>query len=339
MYQTTASRTRHELLDFARAVKHQLSDIAVVEDVFSPAGLLVSMQRGRLTQLASPTLARTMACCQHLLETAGYGPDKLGGVLLVGGSSRIPVVTDVLEGRLGVGHRLARPAAVLPGRPGARGGARRGGLGVIGVDPADHRRAAEPRVAAGPLGHPRRAGDDGSLAGRTGGTLRLGRRAGPRPAHRRHPVRPGRRGAGQPHPHPRRARHAGPRRRLDRDHPAFRARAAGFAGRRGPARLRTQQPPVTARGGHRARDAHGPRARRHLRRLLPRRRAARHHQQGRHPAVGRRDRPRGDDAQRAQEPGRARLRVLPRRQAAGHHRQRQDRPDLGRRHRPPAARR
>lgn len=196
MYQTTASRTRHELLDFARAVKHQLSDIAVVEDVFSPAGLLVSMQRGRLTQLASPTLARTMACCQHLLETAGYGPDKLGGVLLVGGSSRIPVVTDVLEGRLGVGHRLARPAAVLPGRPGARGGARRGGLGVIGVDPADHRRAAEPRVAAGPLRHPRRAGDDGSLAGRTGGTLRLGRRAGPRPAHRRHPVRPGREGPG-----------------------------------------------------------------------------------------------------------------------------------------------
>ncbi|WP_256788023.1 Hsp70 family protein [Frankia sp. AvcI1] len=103
MYQTTASRPRHELLDFARAVKHQLTDIAVVEDVFSPAGLLVSMQRERFTQLASPTLARTMACCQHLLENAGYGPDKLGGVLLVGGSSRIPVVTDVLEGRLGVG--------------------------------------------------------------------------------------------------------------------------------------------------------------------------------------------------------------------------------------------
>lgn len=103
MYQTTASRTRHELLDFARAVKHQLSDIPIVEDVFSPAGLLVSMQRDRFTQLASPTLARTMACCQHLLEVAGYSQDKLGGVLLVGGSSRMPLVTDVLTGRLGVG--------------------------------------------------------------------------------------------------------------------------------------------------------------------------------------------------------------------------------------------
>ncbi|CAO5156577.1 WD-40 repeat-containing protein [Frankia sp. AiPs1] len=102
-YQTTASRTRHELLDFSRAVKHQLSDIATVEDVFSPAGLLVSMQRERFTQLASPTLARTMACCQHLLETGGYGPEKLGGVLSVGGCAHIPVVTDILTGRLGVG--------------------------------------------------------------------------------------------------------------------------------------------------------------------------------------------------------------------------------------------
>ncbi|MCK9895652.1 Hsp70 family protein [Frankia sp. AgB32] len=103
MYQTTASRTRHELLDFARAVKHQLSDIASVEDVFSPAGLLVSMRRERFTQLASPTLARTMACCQHLLEAGGYTPDKLSGVLSVGGCAHIPVVTDILTGRLGVG--------------------------------------------------------------------------------------------------------------------------------------------------------------------------------------------------------------------------------------------
>lgn len=102
-YQTTASRTRHELLDFSRAVKHQLSDIAAVEDVFSPAGLLVSMRRERFVQLASPTLARTMACCQHLLEAGGTTADKLGGVLVVGGCAHIPVVTDILTGRLGVG--------------------------------------------------------------------------------------------------------------------------------------------------------------------------------------------------------------------------------------------
>ncbi|ETA02308.1 WD-40 repeat-containing protein [Frankia casuarinae] len=116
-FQTTANRTRHELLDFARAVKHQLSDIAVVEDVFSPAGLLVSMQRDRFAQLASPILARTMACCQHLLKSSGYGPDKLSGVLLVGGSSRIPVVTDILEGRLGVGTDWPGQQIYLPADP------------------------------------------------------------------------------------------------------------------------------------------------------------------------------------------------------------------------------
>ncbi|MCK9899226.1 Hsp70 family protein [Frankia sp. Cpl3] len=103
VFQTAASRTRHELLDFARAVKHQLTDVAFVEDVFSPAGLLVSLDRDRFTKLASPTLARTMACCQHLLETTGITPEKLAGALPVGGASRMPVVTEILAGRLGVG--------------------------------------------------------------------------------------------------------------------------------------------------------------------------------------------------------------------------------------------
>ncbi|KPM53520.1 hypothetical protein CcI49_29630 [Frankia sp. CcI49] len=103
VFQTAASRTRHELLDFARAVKHQLTDVAFVEDVFSPAGLLVSLDRDRFTKLASPTLARTMACCQHLLESSGVSPEKLDGVLPVGGASRMPVVTEILAGRLGVG--------------------------------------------------------------------------------------------------------------------------------------------------------------------------------------------------------------------------------------------
>ncbi|MCK9932094.1 Hsp70 family protein [Frankia sp. Mgl5] len=103
VFQTAASRTRHELLDFARAVKHQLTDVAFVEDVFSPAGLLVSLERDRFDKLASPTLARTMACCQHLLESTGISPEQLDGVLPVGGSSRMPVVTEILAGRLGVG--------------------------------------------------------------------------------------------------------------------------------------------------------------------------------------------------------------------------------------------
>ncbi|MBL7497065.1 Hsp70 family protein [Frankia sp. CNm7] len=102
VFQTAARRTRHELVDFARALKHQLTDVPMVEDVFGPAGLLVGIDRERFVQLASPTLARTMACCQHLLDAADVPADKLGGVLLVGGGSKMPVVADILAGRLGV---------------------------------------------------------------------------------------------------------------------------------------------------------------------------------------------------------------------------------------------
>jgi Hsp70 protein/WD domain, G-beta repeat len=117
VFQTAASRTRHELVDFARAVKHQLTDVAVVEDVFGPAGLLVSIDRDRFTKLASPTLARTMACCQHLLEVTGTPPEKLGGVLLVGGCSRLPVVADILAARLGVGTDWPGQQLFIPPDP------------------------------------------------------------------------------------------------------------------------------------------------------------------------------------------------------------------------------
>jgi molecular chaperone DnaK (HSP70) len=93
VFQTAARRTRHELIDFARQLKHQLTDVPAVEDVFGPAGLLVGIDRERFVQLASPTLARTMACCQHLLDAADIPADKLGGVLLVGGGSKMPVVS------------------------------------------------------------------------------------------------------------------------------------------------------------------------------------------------------------------------------------------------------
>ncbi|MDT3439661.1 MULTISPECIES: Hsp70 family protein [unclassified Pseudofrankia] len=102
VFQTAARRTRHELIDFARQLKHQLTDVPMVEDVFGPAGLLVGIDRERFVQLASPTLARTMACCQHLLDAADVPAEKLGGVLLVGGGSRMPVVADILSGKLGV---------------------------------------------------------------------------------------------------------------------------------------------------------------------------------------------------------------------------------------------
>ena len=96
-------RTRLELADFARAVKHQLTDVEEVEDVFGPAGLLVTVGRARFADLAAPLLARTLACCRRRIEAAGTVPNKLAGVLLVGGGARMPMVEAVLTGVLDVG--------------------------------------------------------------------------------------------------------------------------------------------------------------------------------------------------------------------------------------------
>nr|MDT0664930.1 Hsp70 family protein [Micromonospora sp. DSM 115978] len=101
--ETTIARTSLELADFARTVKHQLTDVEVVEDVFGPAGLLVTVDRMRFTQLAAPSLARTLSCCLQLVHNAGTVPEKLAGVLVVGGSTRLPVVTDMLAGAVDVG--------------------------------------------------------------------------------------------------------------------------------------------------------------------------------------------------------------------------------------------
>ncbi|MBX6389589.1 MAG: Hsp70 family protein [Frankia sp.] len=117
VFQTAARRTRHELIDFARALKHQLTEVSAVEDVFGPAGLLVGIDRERFGQLASPTLARTMACCQHLLDAAGTPQEKLGGVLAVGGGARMPIIADILEGRLGVGTDWPPQQVYIPPEP------------------------------------------------------------------------------------------------------------------------------------------------------------------------------------------------------------------------------
>lgn len=61
---------------------------------------LVSLDRPTLERLAEPILARTVDCCTALLEQAGFTRADLDAVLLVGGSSKMPVVADYLARHL-----------------------------------------------------------------------------------------------------------------------------------------------------------------------------------------------------------------------------------------------
>ena len=86
-------------LDAARSIKHGLSEQAIVEATLElpvaahPGGRHVTrLDRAQLEQLARPFLERTGVACRRALRDAGLQPSQLDGVILVGGSTRMPAV-------------------------------------------------------------------------------------------------------------------------------------------------------------------------------------------------------------------------------------------------------
>jgi outer membrane protein assembly factor BamB/actin-like ATPase involved in cell morphogenesis len=69
----------------------------------------LSLSATTLRQLATPWVEMTVRCCQDLLRAQPEWAASLEGVLLVGGSSRLPMVKDLLEEKIGVPARLALP--------------------------------------------------------------------------------------------------------------------------------------------------------------------------------------------------------------------------------------
>ncbi|MET3422503.1 WD40 repeat protein/actin-like ATPase involved in cell morphogenesis [Actinoplanes tereljensis] len=90
-----------QFADFARVIKHQLSEVDEVEDFVSHLAPPSRVDRSELTALVAPVLARTLDCCHRLLRECGVVPAQLAAVLLVGGTSRMPVVADTVARELG----------------------------------------------------------------------------------------------------------------------------------------------------------------------------------------------------------------------------------------------
>jgi molecular chaperone HscA len=85
-------------LDLARRAKHGLTEADVV-DVESPfaGGGTISISRARFDELIAPLLARTGIACRRALKDAGLRPEEIDGVILVGGSTRVPAVRAYVE--------------------------------------------------------------------------------------------------------------------------------------------------------------------------------------------------------------------------------------------------
>ncbi len=94
---------RRAVLVAARAAKEQLSQAQQVRlrARLSTGELDVAVDRGGFETLTVPLLARTMAAVRQVLRDAGVGRGEVQGVVLVGGSTRMPCVRAAVAGFFG----------------------------------------------------------------------------------------------------------------------------------------------------------------------------------------------------------------------------------------------
>ena len=62
-----------------------------------PKHLVRTLQRSKFEQLISEIVERTIAPCRSALKNAGLSPSDINEVILVGGSTRIPIIQDAVE--------------------------------------------------------------------------------------------------------------------------------------------------------------------------------------------------------------------------------------------------
>lgn len=79
-----------ELLSLCRDAKEKLS--VADETSFVWEGCHLKLGRPVLEAMMAPLIARTLACCEAALRDAALTPQEITGVVLVGGSTRIPLV-------------------------------------------------------------------------------------------------------------------------------------------------------------------------------------------------------------------------------------------------------
>ena len=108
----------YEASEFIENAKKALSDhaFAKIEEEFIaekdgvPLHLTKELERSTFEQLIDPLLRRTMDCLQKALDDAKINAGELKQVVLVGGSTRSPVISRLLEARLGQpAHREVHP--------------------------------------------------------------------------------------------------------------------------------------------------------------------------------------------------------------------------------------
>ncbi|WP_432981937.1 Hsp70 family protein [Dactylosporangium sp. CA-233914] len=88
---------RRALWTAARGAKEQLSRHSAADLYVPLADVTLHITRDEFDRAAEPLLARTVACTTNVLREAKVPRERIAGVLLVGGSSRIPLAANLLH--------------------------------------------------------------------------------------------------------------------------------------------------------------------------------------------------------------------------------------------------
>jgi len=99
---TEDRRHRRMLWDDARIAKEMLSRTPVAALHVPIAAADVSITREAFEDKARPLLEQTVRTTSAVMRWAGVDKDKLAGLFLVGGSSRVPLVATLLQRELGL---------------------------------------------------------------------------------------------------------------------------------------------------------------------------------------------------------------------------------------------
>ncbi|KAA9159967.1 Hsp70 family protein [Amycolatopsis acidicola] len=99
---TADRRTRRALQEDVKAAKESLSRHPQTEVPMPEPFTDVLVTRGELEALVRPAMLRSVELLSRTVQAAGLSPDRLVGIYLVGGSSRLPLVGAMISEKLGV---------------------------------------------------------------------------------------------------------------------------------------------------------------------------------------------------------------------------------------------
>jgi actin-like ATPase involved in cell morphogenesis len=95
-------RQRYQLWEDVRIAKEMLSRAPSVPLRVPLLGLEAPLTRPEFDEAVQPLVGRTVRATVDLIRAAGLAPEQLAGVVLVGGSSRVPLVATALHRALGL---------------------------------------------------------------------------------------------------------------------------------------------------------------------------------------------------------------------------------------------